>query len=371
MLRRILCALAALLLWTAPGCAEGFRESDYALEGPFIVDVWPLDAENVAASCWEHETGDADEPLYLTWWRQGTIYRQIRYTWTENNRDLVPIDGDTCRVLTLEADGETGYRPAPTRATLYDWTAAGMENSRVLAEGVISRRINRNAIALLRRAEGKTWLCLYDGGGAPEAELEMAEGIDNVISAARDDGGLWAVTVAARPINNNFHPMVIRDGQILWEGDTGGLVHAAQMDGAGGYFVVERLSGSQYAPLTITRYDDHGGRLRRWELSGKNVVLSAQSRMDPATGNLVILGMATANSRNFRCVYRLEADEKGRILSLDTRACPGGEEIRGNLYLSPDCREARVLLRRLDGTPASWVPFEALPAGENPDIRLK
>lgn len=343
--------------------AEGFDLADYALEGPFIVQPTFLDARNVAARCWEDASGAADRPISLAWWRDGTLYRQIEYAWGEDERALAPCGGD-CRVLILDAKGDR-------RAVLYDWTDDGLSHPRVLAEGVIDHRETENGIALLRQGAEHAVLSLYDGQGRPEGDLEMAAGIDSLVRAARDGGGLWVVTVDIRRESNDYRPMVIRDGRVIWQGETGGLLYSAQMDGQGGYFVCESLSGDRYGPLTITRYDGQANRVWRGQLSGKKVVVSALSRIDPATGHLVLAGIASANSRGVRRVYRLEADAAGGTVSLDVRSCPAGEDVDVGLYLSPDTRELRALLRFANGRPAVWTPFEALPPGDDPNIKLE
>ncbi len=379
MIKRLFSLFFALLLLLSCGLAraEGFDFTPYEFSAPFIVSFMMLDSHNLVAECWETSDGAVDEPLYLTWWRDGEIIRQISYSWEDGGYDLLQRQDGTCGVLKARSDGghidtaPGAYGIDTTRLFIYDWEDEGLVNERLLAEGVMDYRVAKDGVALMKMENGTSYLYLFDGQGRQEGKLPMEPGYHWVVRAARDHEGLWMVTVEDRMKGAAYRPILIRNGEILWEGAPGASIYNVRMDEQGGYFLTEHVPGQTYSPVFISRYDGNGNKLWQKKLSGKNVNLGTITRIDPVTGHLIIAGSAKAKSRNLHRVYRLEVDENWHVVSLDVRDCRRDENDSVSVYLSPQADEILVFIRPdNDGRHPVLVPFDALPQADDPGITL-
>ncbi|MBQ9198217.1 MAG: hypothetical protein IJ157_13405 [Clostridia bacterium] len=338
------------------------------------MDAKAADARNIAAICWEEPDGRLDLPWHITWWLDGEIYRDIAYAAdSEEKYALIPRESGQFAVLLTAPDGgelprPEGYAPwATQQAWLCDWGDSGLENKRLLASGVIDCRTADNGAALMIYENGKTFLALYDGQGYREALIPMEAGVNDVIRAARDATGLWVVTANERGKQNAYRPLVIRDGHTIWQGEPSGFIYSAFTDGQGGYFVVNTMSKNR---TDLIRYDGNASRLWKKELSCGGKSLGALPRLDSETGHTVAAGLRTAKSQGIYQAYRLELDEKGRRVSLDVREYPGVEEISASLTVIPGTGEIWLLIDRYDETGARFIPFESLPAIDDPGVRI-
>lgn len=379
-MKRLFSVFCALLLLSACAVAqaEGFDFFPYEFSGPYIVSFTMLDSHNLVAECWETADGAVDEPRCLTWWRDGEIIRQIPYSWENGGHDLLQRQDGTCGVLKVRSDGghmdtvPGAYGIDSTRLSLYDWENEGLVNERLLSEGVMDYRVAKDGVALLKMENETPYLYLFDGQGGQEGKLPMEQGYHWVVRAARDHEGLWMVTVEDRMKGASYRPILIRNGEILWAGAPGASIYNVRMDEQGGYFLIERIPGQTYSPVFISRYDGNGNKLWQKKLSGKNVNLGTITRIDPATGHLIIAGSAKAKSRNLQRVYRLEVDESWNVVSLDVRDCRRDPEDSVSVYLSSQTDEILVFIcpNNDDRRPA-LVPFGALPQADDPGITLQ
>ena len=369
----------ALALIIGYGLARGeeFDFGPYELPGHYIVNFAFLDAHNFVAECWADSDGAVDAPLYLTWWRDGEILRDIPYAWEDGRYDLLQRRDGTCGVLKARSDGghidvAPGMAGIDTvRLALYDWENEGLVNERILADGVMDYRAAVNGVALLKMEGEAPYLYLFDGQGQTEGRFPMKSGCNWLIRAARDHEGLWMVTVEDRTASNDYQPILIRNGDIVWMGEPSASSYSVRMDEQGGYFLFERISGQTYSPVFLSRFDGNANKLWQKKLSGKDVALGVMTRIDPATGHLILVGSAVAKSRNIHRVYRMEVDENWNLVSMDVRDCRRSPNDSVSVYLSSQADEILVFMKTYDDCRPVLVPFDELPQADNPGIALQ
>ena len=146
MLTFCLClALSAL-----PARADGnFDFTPYELRADrFVFQAYMLDEHNIAAYCWNTPNGALNEPLFLTWWRDGEIIREYQFTWDDPGIELVPRRDGTVAVLRMSS--EIGI-------CLYDWTDEGLVNEKQLSKEWVDYTYCTDGIALLGGENGKNY----------------------------------------------------------------------------------------------------------------------------------------------------------------------------------------------------------------------
>ena len=381
-IRWLLAALClALLVPTAQG-AMNYRA--YLVQGKFAespgqsgIQDLPvfLDDENMVGISKEdwRENGER----YLCWWTNRKLVHFLLREPGDGQHQFIPRWDGSCGVLAQVNDPEAEKVKGPLQLstlTLYDWAGEDLENPRLIDKGYLDILPTRGGFAVVRKdhLEEDATLCLYDGQGNSEGRFPLPKDYNTIVRARRNADGLWAVTVDITSQRYVYLPMLIRNGEILWQKKPGMDIFEVTPDNSGGFFHYKYTGrdSETYKPLEITRYDGNAQPLWKKTLKGNKVLLEAIIWENPENGKLLLYGKATAASRGVFRVFRLELDGQGNTLSLDVRECNYYNSYMYSVYVSPTTGQAQVYLRNGDDQPA-LVPFDALPKAENPGLSFR
>lgn len=142
--------------------------------------------------------------------------------------------------------------------------------------------------------------------------------------------------------------------------------NAIMPDGQGGVLLKGSLR-EDYKRSRITRLNAHGKGYWSRTLTGKNAVIHPHLTVPHADGTATLYGSCIAKSRSLFTVFAMTLDEMGDILALDVRDYSARADTGPTILLAQD---GTVLVYSIDTQtkPGVLVPFDALPAAENPGI---
>ena len=164
------------------------------------------------------------------------------------------------------------------------------------------------------------------------------------------------------------------DGRLLSEAGIqspyiGGFNDTIEFDANGG-LIVCTAPFEDYTVEQITRFDAENRVLYQKTLSAPKTIVSVTDAFPSADGSVTLYGTAFANSRKLFTIFKLHVDAQGNILSRDIRDFTTHATYRydkvldtfGNLY---------AVTRDTDAYPIAVVPFEDLPAHDDPGLILE
>lgn len=146
-------------------------------------------------------------------------------------------------------------------------------------------------------------------------------------------------------------------------------------DGAGGAYVAGSLV-ENYKMAVLARVDAQGKLCGARLMRTKNAITAIQyAKADPAAGTVTLYGTVVAASRGLYDAFAMTLDAQGNICALDVRDFGAVYEDYGAMCVhSPDgavyLYYAAMYGSKTQGS-ALLVPFEALPAADDPGITLR
>ena len=316
----------------------------------------------------------AYEERYVTWWRDGKIYREMTYTYGSSRDDLrnlslLPLpDGSFKAVVPVTAS----VQPLEVHNYTADWTDAGLVNAREIP---LAQAVGDRLLARVQGEEGKMAFQVLDAEGnlVYQQSFELEERYDGATPyQVGEDTFAFEFLSRDDPINDHMLVAVNREGVLLRR--KLGLNVRVFGDGKGGFFVYAPQSCQNYDDGLLSHYDASGRETARKTLRGGKTVRSVRAAVYRAeTDSYLLYGSAVANSRKQYDVFLLETDDALNVRSVDVRALPteyGDYEPR--FSLTPG-GVSYVFIRDLTGSkkPALLTPFSALPSARDPGLSLE
>lgn len=163
------------------------------------------------------------------------------------------------------------------------------------------------------------------------------------------------------------------DGRLLSEAGIqspyiGGFNDTIEFDANGGLIVCTAPS-EDYTVEQITRFDAENRVLYQKTLSAPKTIVSVTDAFPSADGSVTLYGTAMANSRKLFTLYRLDLDAQGNIAAVDIRDFTTRV---GYLYNVRADAQGHIYAIACDyKKPISVVPFEDLPAHDDPGLILE
>ena len=320
----------------------------------------------------------------MTWWRDGKKFRDLPFyvggalSGLASARFVLRGDGDF-RVLVntpwQDADGEKH-----DRYQLFEWTEAGLVHPLDLGDvGSMVSVHGAYVMAEKRLDENNKEIRVFDADGR---QLLFWQGVvPNFLYVFRlarlTDGAFLMEISVTNPTQLRYLYCVDAAGE-RWHFSYSGDSHSFFPDEQGGFFeVFDQQSTSSYGPALISHYDGQRRLITEKSLQGGNVVKGIASiRWDGASGRYILYGKSMANSRKVYQVFRLDADADLNLLSLDVRDLNAAYGDYGATLCVPPSGNAWVFTCPLDDAlrqtalPA-LIPFDALPQGADPGLKLQ
>ena len=162
-------------------------------------------------------------------------------------------------------------------------------------------------------------------------------------------------------------------GQLLSEAPVqspylGTLSDTVAFDRSGG-LVACISSNDTYSSERIIRMDAHNNVLYERTLSASKTIVHISAAQPSPDGSVTLYGTAMANSRGLFTVFKLDLDAQGNVTTLDIRDFT----TRASFYyaLCLDAQGNAYAVAEKLNTPFAVVPFEVLPAHDDPGLTLE